>query len=193
MGILSKFKEKLSRHSSIKENSTRSTIIVSEDKGYQEQAKRHTEIHNQMQIKSKELEGLTNIKHSPLPKNSTESLADIYAKNELKQKEGQKLIKESFHKCLNQRQIFTNVIQALINKHPERQEEFMQIIQDCEKELLVSPAIAEDRKLIFKGVEPGFEMDPSGNSKLYDISLPENASIYIQLFKEPMIELKKKN
>lgn len=168
------------------------TVLASNDKGYQAQAKRHTAIHNKLEAKQKELDGLLNIKQVPLKNTSNETEEDIYSKNELKQKEAQSLIKTSFYTLLNQRQIFTNVINKLNKQWPEREPEVIDMMIESEKEITSSDEIRKNWDVISQGKEPSVENDPLKMSKMYDMGKPENKEKYDEMFKEPIFSSKRK-
>lgn len=168
------------------------TILISNDKGYQAQAKRHTAIHNKLEAKQKELDGLLNIKQVPLKNTSNETEENIYSKNELKQKEAQSRIKTSFYTLLNQRQIFTNVINKLNKEWPEREPEVIDMMIESEKEVTSSDEIRKNWNVISQGKEPSVENDPLKMSKMYDMGKPENKDKYDEIFKEPIFSSKRK-
>lgn len=190
MGLFNKLGNIFSNQKNDKEE--KRTILVSNDKGYQAQAKRHTAIHNKLEAKQKELDGLLNIKQTPLKNTSNENEEDIYSKNELKQKEAQSLIKTSFYKLLNQRQIFTNVINKLNKEWPEREPEVIDMMIESEKEVTSSDEIRKNWNIISQGKEPSIENDPLKMSKMYDMGKPENKEKYDEMFKEPIFSSKRK-
>lgn len=190
MGLFNKLGNIFSNQKNDKEE--KKTILVSNDKGYQAQAKRHTAVHNKLEAKKKELDGLLNIKQAPLKDTSNEAEEDIYSKNELKQKEAQSLIKTSFYKLLNQRQIFTNVINKLNKEWPEREPEVIDMMIESEKEVTSSDEIRKNWNIISQGKEPSIENDPLKMSKMYDMGKPENKEKYDEMFKEPVFSSKRK-
>lgn len=190
MGLFNKLGNIFSNQKNDKEE--KKTILVSNDKGYQAQAKRHTAVHNKLEAKKRELDGLLNIKQAPLKETSNENEEDIYAKNELKQKEAQSLIKTSFYKLLNQRQIFTNVINKLNKEWPEREPEVIDMMIDSEKEVTSSDEIRKNWNIISQGKDPSVENDPLKMSKMYDMGKAENKEKYDEMFKEPIFSTKRK-
>jgi len=194
MGLLKKIGSLFSSNESSKgkeKTHERRTILVSNDLEYQKQAKRHTAINNELNHKKNELDALLNIKHTPSDNNRNESEEDIYAKNELKQKKAQSLIKTSFYKMLNQRQVLTNVINELIREHPERELEIIDMIIESEKEIIESDEIKKDLKLISQGKDPSVRNDPFKMSRMYDLGKSENKVLYDELFEDPFISKKK--